>query len=38
MATNIESKEIQEVVEIKVEDTEHGIAEDGKGDDSNGNN
>lgn len=38
MATNIESKEMQETIEIKVEDTEHGIAEDGKGDDNNGNN
>lgn len=38
MATNIESKDIQETVEIVIDNIEHGIAEDGKGDDNDGNN
>lgn len=31
MATNIESKELEEVAEITLENVENGIAEDGKG-------
>jgi len=38
MATNIEPKEIEEAEEITLENIENGIAEDGKGEDSNGNN